>query len=248
MQVGPAGHPGEVTMDGLGPGVMGGNRLGELKVSMEVTAGAGGIDEEPGRDVERAVGSGAVELDTGGGEVWGVEGGILMGDGTESDGFVEEVGIEVRSEPMGVGDGVVWTGGDEEFVGVTGCGTPGLGGGMMIEGEAAFESAGDVGMGCLPGAPTGEGAQVGEVEVVGELFEEQVGDGGGGFADGPARVVIPFDEEDGTAELAEDLGEDGTGEPAADDGDVEIVAAGWGGRGQSRATRSSRWKIISLGR
>ncbi len=149
---------------------------------------------------------------------------------------------------MGVGDGVVGTGGDEEFVGVTGCGQPGLAGRMMIEGETPFEAAGDVGMGCLPGAPTGEGAQVGEVEAVGKLFEQQVGDGSGGFADDPARMTMSFDEDDGSSDLAKDLGEDGTGEPAADDGDVEIVAAGWGGGGQSRATRSSRWKIISLGR
>ncbi len=58
---------------------------------MEVTAGTGGIDEEPGRDMERAIGCGAVEMDTGGCEEWGIEDGILMGGGTEPDGLVEEV-------------------------------------------------------------------------------------------------------------------------------------------------------------
>ena len=171
-----------------------------------------------------------------------------MNPGAEPGGFGEKEGIEVRAEPMGIGDGIAWTGGDEEFVLVVGGWGPGMAGGMVKEGEAAFETAGEVGEIALPGTPAGEGAEGGKVVTVAELFEEEVGDGGGGFADDPAGMAMTFDEDDGAAELAEDLGEDGTGEPAADDGDVEIVAAGWRGRGQSRATRSSRWKIISLGR
>lgn len=187
-------------------------------------------------------------MDAGGSELRGIELGFLVNLGAEPGGFGEEEGIEIGAEPMGISDGVAWTGGDEEFVLVVGGRDPGMAGGMVIEREAAFESAVEVGKIALPGTPSGEGAKGGELVTVAELFEEEVGDGGGGFADDPAGMAMTFDEDDGATDLAEDLGEDGTGEPAADDGDVEIVAAGWWGRGQSRATRSSRWKIISLGR
>lgn len=58
----------------------------------------------------------------------GIELGILVNLGAEPGGFGEEEGIEIGAEPMGIGDGVAWTGGDEEFVLVAGGRDPGLAG------------------------------------------------------------------------------------------------------------------------
>ena len=82
----------------------------------------------------------------------------------------------------------------------------------MVEGEAALEAAGYVGMGLLPGSPLCQGTNGGEIVAGGEVFEQQIGERGGGFADDHARMPAALDEDDGVAEAARDHGEERAGE------------------------------------
>jgi hypothetical protein len=136
-------------------------------------------------------------------------------------GFTDEEVIEIRPVPMRVRDGVVRAGGDQEFTVAVGA-SGGLPGGVVEEAEAAFQPAGDPGMRREPGAPSGEGADRGQIVAVGEGFEQQVRQGRGGFADGLPRMAALLDQDHPPAEPPQDHRGQRSGESRSDHGEVEI--------------------------
>ena len=67
---------------------------------------------------------------------------------------------------------------------------------VVIKSEAALEAACDLRMGALPGAPFRKRAHGGQIVKVTELFEEKVGERGGGFSDDDAWVLSLLDHHD----------------------------------------------------
>ena len=103
---------------------------------------------------------------------------------------------------------------------------PGLGGGVVVEGKAAFETTADVRVGVAPGAPFAEGKESGQVVTEGDFLEQEVGEGSGGFADDEARMTTAFDEDDGPAQPPCDGGEEGSGESTAHNAEIEVSGHG----------------------
>ena len=244
MQVGPARDVAEVGEDGFGVamGLRGG--FGEPEGSVQITPWPGGVDQDPGRGPEGACRAGSAKMDCVAGELGWIEQGGFVDVGPQPGRLGEEEGVKIGSIPVGVGDGVRGTRGDEEFAGaIRGVGPAGSGR-VVVEGETAFEPAANVRVGGLPAAPLGEGLEGRQMIALGQFLQDEVGDGRRGFADDEAGVALALDEENAKVELARDLREDRPGEPAANNGEV---VGGGGGRFQIQAEGGGKVTSSSSG-
>ena len=95
---------------------------------------------------------------------------------------------------------------------------------MVIEREAAFQSARNVRTRPLPRAPLREHANLRQVVLVGKLLEQQVRERSRRLTDREARMPAAFDEDDALAATAEGERHERSGESGADDGDVGVNA------------------------
>lgn len=199
-------YSGEVTVEGLGRGEVGERAFFEIECAMQETAWARGIDDELCGEREGVTVACGCEVYFGVGLGDVGDGGFVEVVDAEALCFADEEVVEVGAVPVGVGDGVVGAGGYEELVGAIGrewCGVVEV---VMVEGKAALEAAGYFGVGLLPGAPLREWFERGEIVAGGEVFEEEIGEWCGGFADDHAGVFASFDEDDGAPEAAGDHG------------------------------------------
>ena len=123
---------------------------------MQKTARAAGIHDETGGDFDFLSMAFAVEDDL-----------VRVLHGFVQFDFVEivdadflrlanEVGIDIGAIPVRIGDPIVGAGGNEQLIAATRISSGALAGLMVIKGEAAFESAVEVRIRLLPGAPFGE--------------------------------------------------------------------------------------------
>jgi hypothetical protein len=83
--------------------------------------------------------------------------------------------IEVRPIPVRVGHAIVWAGGDEQLVAAGRLIGPGVPMDMMIEREAALETAADFRVSFLPGSPFRERRDLRQVVAPRQFLQQQVG-------------------------------------------------------------------------
>ena len=86
--------------------------------------------------------------------------------------------------------------------------------------EAPLETDIEMGVRAFPGAVTAEGEKLGEVVGLGELFENEVGEGGRGLSECKAGVYRTFDEEGFESESLQDECGETPSESGSDDGDI----------------------------
>ena len=123
---------------------------------------------------------------------------------------------------MCIGNLVVRAGSDEQLTAMRAVVDESLSVLMEEEGEPAFETACDVVAHSLPGAPFRERSHLRQVVAVGQLFEQEIGQGRGGLADREPRMATPLDEGDTPSSLPQRERAERAGESRADDRDVDV--------------------------
>ena len=87
---------------------------------------------------------------------------------------------------------------------------------MEEEGETALQASGDLRPRALPGSPFRERANARQIVSIGQLFEQQVGQGRGRLADGESRMATAFDHRHAPAATGQREGDERAGEPGTD--------------------------------
>jgi hypothetical protein len=135
---------------------------------------------------------------------------------------IDERQIEVRPVPVGIGDVIVRTGGDQELPGMTVIVCERLAEAMKEKRESALEATADMGVLALPRTPLGKRSNVRQVVAIGELFDEKVGQRSRRFADGEPRVPSTLEQGDGVTPLPQGQCAQGAREAGPDDGEVDV--------------------------
>ena len=89
--------------------------------------------------------------------------------------LLHEKQVEVRPIPVRIREGVARTCGHEQLIGAVGARCEGLARAMLVETEAAFQPAGDVGVRGAPGAPFCEGLEEAQVVPPAEVEPKEIG-------------------------------------------------------------------------
>src|SRR5438552_4217571 len=77
----------------------------------------------------------------------------------------------------------------------------------------------------LPGSPFAERPNEGEIIIAGEFFEEQIGEGRGGFPDDKTRMTAALDQRGGKAKPKSNHRHQRAGKAGADDHYLEMPLA-----------------------
>src|SRR5215467_11202341 len=145
--------------------------------------------------------------------------------------------VDVGAQPMRVRHAIVRARGDEQpFVlkpsrGVVGRGTRV----MAIEGEAALETATDIGISVQPPAVRGEVIAVCQAVAPRESFQREIRKRSRRFADRKSRMAPSLEKKNIVSEARENSRRERTGEPATDDDDLVALAHQKSHSGQSTA-------------
>ena len=104
--------------------------------------------------------------------------------------------VEIGPVPMRVRDLISWAGRHQELAAVLMVVGKRLTRAMEAKGEAALQASGDIRPRALPCPPLREGTDARHSVSIGQLFEEQIGQGCGRLADGESRMSPAFDHRD----------------------------------------------------
>ncbi len=130
--------------------------------------------------------------------------------------------VEIRPVPMRIGHLVVGARRDEQLARVVSAVGESLSQTMEEECEPSFEAAGHVRPRALPRPPFREGPDLRQVVAIGQLFEQQVGQGRRGLANGEPRMAAAFDEGNATPAPPERERTQCAGEPGAHDRHIHV--------------------------
>ena len=193
---------------------------GDREVAGEEAAGAGGVDQQVGFEADGSLLMRAVEVPAVSRPCFQA-GQLDLFHHLDAcrRGLEDEMVIDVRAQPVGVGDGVRGTGGHQDAALVGGAVGVGASRCVAVEGEAPLEAAAEMGEPLLPAPPGGEGVEVVEAVARGEALQADRGERRGGLAEGEARVAVAVEEQHLVPLHLEDAREDRAREAGADDGD-----------------------------
>src|SRR5208282_3990839 len=135
-------------------------------------------------------------------------------------GLLDEEGVEVGSEPMGVRDLVARACGHQKLivigrVRIVGCIEP-----VAIEREAALKPASNMRTIPLPATPFCERRYRWQIVATAEVFKQKICQWSRRFPNDDAWMLGPFQQHDGIPEPFCDHGNQRSGEPGSGDGDV----------------------------
>src|SRR6185503_8924857 len=136
------------------------------------------------------------------------------------DGFANEVMIHIGTQPVGIGDCVVRARGDEQSFRVVSAVAEWLVGMVPVEGEAALESASHIRMVREPATMGGQVPAICQAISPRETLQREIRQWCGRLPDGEAWMSTALEQHHMVAEYGEHSGEEGSGEAAADYGDL----------------------------
>ena len=93
---------------------------------------------------------------------------------------------------MRIGEFVIRAGGDQKLIASVRRRLISLPVRLMEIREAPLQTAADLWIGALPRAVGSQGSEAGQIVALRKLFQQQIGQRGGGFANRKARVVPTF--------------------------------------------------------
>ena len=121
-------------------------------------------------------------------------------------GLLNQVLVEVGPVPVHIGDGIARAGADQELASADWIGTKGPIPFVVVEGETAFEAAGELRGFPLPRAPLAQRPHTWQCVLTGKFLQQQIGQRRRGFSNDKPGVFSSLDQRRGEPQPTGDHG------------------------------------------